>query len=185
MNATTPIILKVSAPNNTRYETKQLWDMARDADSPIKLIVNKAVQNPDGSMAPIENVSDKSVEIEMILNGAIARNTRGTVALFMGHTCDPATLPGKDIRVTILDDKGQPTSSKEADDVGFTGDTTYAMFIWDEGSQSGEIRRYVNSKFDVKLGTMAKVFPIDDMSTDITPVPTGCRKPVSEDDINA
>lgn len=182
---TSPIILKVVPVAGTTYKINQLWDLARDAEDPIKLAVSKVLQKDDGSVAAIENVSDKTVEIEAILNGAIARNNRGTVAIFLAHTCDPAKLPGKDTRVAILDDKGQPTGAKEVDDVGFNGDSTFIQFIWDEGSQTGEIRRYVNSKFDVAMGTMSKVFPIDDMSTDCTPVPTGCRRPVSEDDINA
>lgn len=182
---TSPIILRVAAAGGANYSISQLWDLAKDADTPVKLAITKALQNSDGSVSAIENVSDKETVVEVVLNAAIARNNRGTVAMFMGHTNDPATLPGKALRLTLLDANGVPTNNKDSDNVGFSGPTTFVSFVWDEGSQTGEIRRYVNSAYDVSLGTMSGVFPIDDVSDDTTPVPVVCRKPVSEDDINA
>lgn len=185
VKSVTPIILKITPAAGKNYTIEQLWELAKQAQTPAEFQVTKALENSDGSVSAIDNVSDKSAPMSVILNGAIYRNSRGTVSLFMGHTCGAVTIPGKPIRVSTLDDKGQLTGNKEADATGFTGDTTFVTLVWDEGSQSGEIRRYVNASYDVKLGTMGKIFPIDDPDNDTTPVPTNCHKPVDEDTINA
>lgn len=175
---TSPIILRVAPDKNSPYKIEDLWAKSLPScHDRIKLMVYKAYEAPNGVTVFIDNVSDKGTEIELEINGAAARNSRGTAAMFMGHICGAVNLPGKPIRVSL-------PSSKEDDTIGFTEPTTFISFVWEEGSQTGEIRRYINSAYDVNLGTMHAGFPIDDPGDDRTPVPSGCIKPVQEDDIN-
>lgn len=179
-----PIIIRVgSADKNTKLTVEELWaKSAPKCHDHVQLKLFKAYEDPQsGATTFIDDISDKETEIEMEINGAIARNSRGTVAMFLGHICGPVTLPGKDIRISEMSDPNK----KDDDKVGFSEATTFVQFIWDEGSQTGEIRRYINSAFDVRLGTMHAGFPIDNPEDDRTPVPAGCIKPVKEDDINA
>lgn len=184
--ALSPIILKITAPDpDKRISVKELFDAAADGKKLIEFQVTKAVQDADGFMSPIDGVSNEApVKIEVVLNGAEYRNSRGTVGLFKGYTTEAVTLPGRrSIRVTTLDDNGKE-SGKDDDDTCL-GAMTFVQLAFDEGSQSGEIRRYANSEFDVKLGSMTKTFPIDDPDDTTTPLPMVCRNPVREDDINA
>lgn len=182
--AATPLVFRITPPQNITYATIDLKQKAVEELDSIKLNVSKALQNADGSISPITGISDQLTEIEVILNGMCSRNNRGTVAQFMGWTCGAVTLPGLPTKLTVFDDNGQPLPDKKDDAAGFNEDTVYVEFVWDEGSQTGELRRYSNSQYDVRPGTMTKVFPVDSYGDDKSPVPTGCHAPVDESSIN-
>lgn len=187
--AKTPVIIQLAPPAGEHYKISELFDKARDMSAPVKFVLTKALEDAHGRIVPIKDVSDQSVEAELILNGAINRNGFGTVAIFAGYTCAPVTLPGRSLRLSLLDDDGKDTGVKQDDNVVLSGDSTYVSLIFDEASQSGWLTRISNATYDiVELGSMLGVMTIDDRIPQrdviLTRPPILCLAEVDENGIN-
>lgn len=156
-----------------------------DNQTPVVMSIQKLNKATDGGVQNVTGTNEGTIEVFPV--GFSYRNVQSTAAVFEGYTFKQVVQPGKDLVINLTDDAGAPIDDgnghqKQMSDTTGMPAKTYVRWIFDEGSQSGELMEYVSPDMYVEMASMQSAFPFGVSSEfGLPPVPAACNGSITDD----
>lgn len=191
VSATTRAIYKLRTPDDKPITMKELIDMCglyANPDQPTATFeIVKLYEAPDGGVQIVSNSTVGTIEFNLV--SPCPLDTRYTTARFLAYTHSEAVLPGKPIVLNLTDENGKPIlengAQKQMVDVIGIPAKTYVEFVFDTGSQNGEIECVIkpgDGGKHVQFASMQSGFPFGVKNEfSIPPIPVACNGTITDD----